>query len=142
MAVAPDTWWKELGKGEAQRLDQGHLTGVIRLTPPTGRTDRPTFFRRVFFAEEKWRSARDANGNRIDVAAVQFEVELGGRSLGRYELRLDYGGYRDVRGRATTLLHLGSLAAELLRVDVTGWFLLVERGAGAHRLVITPNRPA
>jgi hypothetical protein len=142
MAVAPDTWWKQLGKGEAQRLEEGHLTGVIRLTAPAGRSDRPTFFRRVFFAEEKWRSTRDANGNHIEVAEARFDVELGGRALGRFELRLNYGSYRNVRGRATTVLHLGSLASELLRVDVTGWFLLIERGARVHRLVITPNQPA
>ena len=118
------------------------MTGRVRLTPPVGRADRATFFRKVFFAEEKWRSTRDANGNRIELAVVRFDVEIGGQDLGTYELELDYRSYRNVRGRATTDLRLGSLAAELRRIDVTDWFLLIERGTGTHRLVITPTRPA
>jgi len=32
MALAPDSWWKRLGAGEAQRLPAGNVTGVVRLT--------------------------------------------------------------------------------------------------------------
>ena len=117
------------------------MTGVVRLTPPRNVADRGRFFDRVFFADEAWRPARDSRDNPIRVADVLFGVELGERSLGPLELELVYAAHREVRSRATTNLHLGALAAELRRVDARGWYLLIERGVGAYRLVITPQRP-
>ena len=96
----------------------------------------------MFFADEKWRSTRNAQGNRVELAVVAFNVEIGGQDLGMFDLEFHYRSYRNVKGRATTDLRLGPLAAELRRTIVIGWFLLIERGAGSHRLVITPTRPA
>jgi hypothetical protein len=142
VALAPDTWWKRLGVGDAQRPPQGNPTGVVRLTPPHDRSDRGTFFRRVFFADERWRSARDTNGNRIQIASITVDAEIGGHALGPKAVVVDYGKYRDVRGRATTVLHWGELMEELRATDVTDWYLLVERGPGAYRLLLTPTQPA
>lgn len=141
MAVAPDSWAKQLGAGEAQHPRKGHRTGVVRLTPPRKRTDRATFFRDVFFADEDWRSDRDRRGNPTEVAEPVFEAEVDGRSLGTHALKVVYAAHRDKRGRATTVLHWGGLRGELRARDRSGSWLLIERGAGTHRLSIQRTRP-
>jgi hypothetical protein len=124
---------------EAIRNDRGICR---RVTPPRNVADRARFFDRVFFADEAWRTARDSRDNPIRVADVLFDVELGQRSLGPLELELVYAAHRQIRSRPTTNLHLGPLAAELRRVDARGWYLLIERGVGAYRLVITRSGPS
>lgn len=65
--LGPDSWWKKLGRGEAQRLSPGgHSTGAIRITRPAGtELDPGDFFRRQLFDTASWQRARDAHGNRV-----------------------------------------------------------------------------
>lgn len=58
-------------------------------------------------------------------------------------LTVVYRRYREERGRATTVLRWGEdLLQELHSRDVTGWYLLIERGtAGTYRLRIIEKQP-
>jgi hypothetical protein len=133
---------KQLGAGDAQHPSAGHPTGVVRLTPPGSAADRATFFRKGFFAGERWRSARDGNNNKIQRAWITFDVRIGNRELGSHRLLVDYGPYRNVRGRATTVLHWGDLMTKLRANDRTDWWLLIERGTATHQLTIMRDEPS
>ncbi len=144
-ALTPDTWWKKLKKTDAQRPAAGHPVGSVRITRPPGLDiDPATFFRRQLFANERWRAQHDNAGNRIEIANLAFDCFLEKRRLGVKHLRVDYGAHREAgRGRATTVLHWDELASLIHRRDFTGWFLLIERGAGRiHRLTLTRTPPA
>lgn len=141
LALAPDAWSKQLGSGDAQRSPEGNLTGVVRLTPPREVADRSRFFRRVFFRDEHWRVRRDLHGNRLEVARLKVSARIDRRDLGEAEIEIDYGAYRNVRGRATTVMHWGELMPEVLKQDVTGYYLLIERSRDAYQLTLSPNEP-
>ncbi len=64
LATTPDSWWKPLGAGDAQRPAVGNPTGNVALTHVPQGHDRETFFRRIFFRAERWRRSRDARGFR------------------------------------------------------------------------------
>lgn len=116
IAFAPDSWWKRLAASEAQRLEQGHVTGNIALTgdPET------------------------------ELAEFQANVEIGGPCARPPRARLVFRAYRADRGRATTVMRLGPNVRAAMRARrVLGWFFIVERsGLGAYRVRITPRRPA
>jgi hypothetical protein len=138
----PDSWWKRLGRGDAQRPPQGNLTHLVRLTDvPEGVGNRARYFRSVFFRTEIWERRRDSEGNRLEVATVKVKASIAGKDVGEREIEIDYGKHRDDRGRATTVLHWGELLPEVLAQDLTGHFLLIERGQGSYVLSITPEKP-
>jgi hypothetical protein len=140
-ATIPDAWSKRLSASDAQHPPSGNPTGVVRLTPPPGRSDHASYFRDAFFARERWRGARDGNGNRLQLATIVVDAEIDGRPLGRHALTVDYGRHRDERGRATTILHWRGLLHTVQAADLTGRWLLIERGAGIYRLVVGRARP-
>ncbi len=140
---SPDSWWKQLGPGDAQHPPHGHPTHVVRLTDvPQGIEDRARYFRLVFFRDEKWQERQDSEGNDIEVAAVKVRASIDGKDLGEREVEINYGEHRDVRGRATTVLHWGELLPEVLNHDLTNHYILIERGQGSYALSVTAKRPA
>lgn len=141
-AIAPDSWFKQLGAGEAQQLEQGHVTGNIALTNVPKNQDRARFFRDTFFAGENWRV--DPIDPDTEIAEVQAVVEVGRRQLGTHRLELVFREYRSERGRATTVVRLDAdVRAQMRASRVTGWYLLIERrGLGAYRLRVLSRRPA
>jgi hypothetical protein len=143
VALAPDTWWKRLGSADAQRPPAGHPTGHVTLTDVPRHQDRPTFFRKVFFAGEQWQRRR-RKGETLETAEIDADVSLGGDERGRHRLTALYQPSRRFRGRATTVLRWGpGLIPDLRKRDVTGWYLLIERAnMRTYRISITPNRPA
>lgn len=142
IALSPDSWWKRLGAGEAQRLERGHVTGNIALTNVPEGQDRARFFRDIFFAAERWRT--DPADARTELASFDVEVELDGRALGDHPVELVFRGYRSERGRATTVMRLApDLRAQMRVRDITGWYLLLDRSSlGRYRLTIAPTQPA
>jgi hypothetical protein len=143
LATAPDSWWKQLQRGDAQQLRVGHTTGNVALTHIPQGQDQGMFFRRVFFGAERWRRMPDENGRQTELATIVADVEIGTEDLGRHELTVVFRPYRRARGRATTVLRWGTLLSELHSRDVTDWYLLIERGdVGAYRLRLTPDQPA
>jgi hypothetical protein len=106
--------------------------------------DPGDYFRKQLFDTSTWRRSRDSAGNPIMITDVDFDVTLGCMALGRMTLRLDYGAFREGgRGRATMLLHLGSLRTYLLQRNYTGWYMIIERtGSNSYTLRITKSRPA
>lgn len=143
LATAPDSWWKQLGAGDAQHPLAGNPTGNVALTDIPRDQDRATFFRNSFFAAETWRR-KDEGGRRTEMVTIDALIEIGPDSLGRQRLTVVYRPYRRQRGRATTVLRWGeTLLEELRRRDVTGWYLLIDRAnVGNYRLRITPQEPA
>jgi len=143
LATTPDSWWKRLGAGDAQHLPAGHATGYAELTHVPADQDRATFFRKVFFGAEAWRSSL-RGGRRAELADIQAEVAIGDVDLGRHTMTIAHRPYRKARGRATTVLRWGeTLRKELHDRDVTGWYLLIERAdVRTYRLRITPHQPA
>ncbi len=141
LARAPDTWWKRLGQGDAQRPPRGKRTGVIRLTPPRHVADRNRFFRSVFFKDAHWRRRRDANENWLQVAAIEVDAWFDGTELGSKQLTVDYGPHRNKRGRATTVLHWEDLLPLAHEHDLKDKFVIIERGPGAYRLRIESTEP-
>jgi hypothetical protein len=143
IATAPDSWWKQLGAGDAQRPQTGHPTGNITLTQVPRGQDREKFFRTVFFGGERWR--RSGVGRmRTESIMIDTHILIGRRDLGQQLLTVIYRPYRGEHGRATTVLRWGeSLLKELHEHDVAGWYLLIERAdMRTYRLSITPNQPA
>jgi HKD family nuclease len=143
LATSPDSWWKRLGAGDAQHPPAGHPTGNVGLTDVPLGHDRITFFRNVFFAAARWRSTTDGTGRRTELATIAADVEIGRRKLGLYHLVVVFRPYRSRRGRVTTVLRWGeALLPELRARDLTGWYLLIERGdAGIYRLRVIRNEP-
>lgn len=143
LATARDTWWKRLEAGDAQRPPTGNPTGNVALVPVPADQDRETFFRRVFFGAEAWRS-EVSGGRRTEFAEIDADVSIGNRQLGHHRLTIMYRSYRRTRGRATTVLRWGDvLLGELHVRDVTGWYLLIERAdLRTYRLRIIKQRPA
>jgi HKD family nuclease len=140
--LTPDSWSKKLGVGDAQRSPMGNLTHVVRFTGvPANIKNRARFFRGVFFKDEQWHARRDSVGNRIEVANINVWASISGRDLGLKEVKIDYGAYRDERGRATTVLHWGDLMPDVLDSDLTGHYLLIERGPGAYSLSVSAKQP-
>lgn len=141
LATAPDSWWKPLGAGDAQRPEVGNPTGNVALTHAPPGYDRTRFFRDVFFGKEEWRRVQ-VDGKRSELAAINVEVEIGADQLGNHKLELVFRQYRMTRGRATTVLRWGDLLEDLRAREITDWYLLIERGdAGSYRLRITPTEP-
>lgn len=142
LATAPDSWWKRLGAGDAQRPPSGNQTGNVTLTDVPYEQDRATFFRRVFFGAESW-SRRVEGGKTTELATIAAEVAIGGDELGSQDLTVVYRPYRAARGRATTVLRWGeTILGELRTRDVTGWYLLIERAdIGTYRVRVTPQEP-
>lgn len=138
-----EAWWKQLNATDVQRPPAGHSVGVVRMTRPPGlRIDPSTFFRRDFFAHERWQPHHDNRRNPLEVAEVAFEAYLEDRALGVKRLRVDYGEHRAARSRTTTVLHWDDLAHIVRRRDLESWFLLIEKGAGeVHRLTLTRRQP-
>lgn len=142
LATAPDSWWKPLGAGDAQHPPAGNATGNVALTHAPQGHDRATFFREVFFAAEDWRPTTSDGSRQSELAVIAADVEIRGEDRGRYNLTLVFRPYRSRRGRATTVLRWEALLPELRARDLTGWYLLIERGdEGAYRLRFTPNKP-
>jgi hypothetical protein len=143
VARAPDRWSKRLGAGDAVRSPRGHPMGVVRLTPPPDAPDRARYFRQSFFAQEKWRR-KVIDGKPTYEATIEADVIIGGRSLGRRRLRVNEAAHRNdpPRGRATTNLYWGDLTDTVRTRNVVGWYVILERGAGAYRLIVTPHAPA
>jgi PLD-like domain len=142
IAISPDSWWKRLGAGEAQRLERGHVTGNVALTNVPAGQDRARFFRDVFFATERWQTG--PADPRTELASLHVQVELDGRALGAHPVELLFRAYRSDRGRATTVMRLSpALRAHMRARDITGWYLLLERSSlGRYRLTIAPAQPA
>lgn len=141
-ATAPNSWWKPLGAGDAQHPRYGKPTGNVALTHVPRDQDRITYFRKVFFGAERWRSEYQS-GKRSELATINAEIEIDADRLGRHAITLVYRPYRRERGRATTVLRWGeSLLEELRNRDVTGWHLLIERAdPGSYCLRVTPRQP-
>jgi hypothetical protein len=140
-AVALDSWSKQLNSSDAQRPPAGHPTFVVRLTAPTNAPDRPRFFRRSFFADETWRRTQDTNGNQLYLAEIEVEASIDGKSLGQKKVTVDYGPHRNEKGRATTVLHWGDLLPAVMKKNVTGRYLLIERAHGSYSLTISTKKP-
>jgi HKD family nuclease len=143
VAMAPDSWWKQLGAGDAQHPPTGHRTGNITLTQVPPGQDRERFFRSVFFGVERWRRS-GAGSNRTESITIDTHVVIGRKDLGRQMLTVIYRPYRGEHGRATTVLRWGdSLRAELAKRDLTDWYAILERAdIGSYRLRLTPKKPA
>jgi hypothetical protein len=140
----PDSWWKKLNDTDVQRPRAGQAVGSVRMTRPSGlRIDPSTFFRYELFADEQWKRRTDREGNRIQVASVEFDAYLERRSLGIKHLRLDYAPHRAQKRRSTTLLHWDELSGLVHRRNLKNWFLLLEKGSGGvHRLTLTTREPS
>ncbi len=81
VAMTPDSWWKQLGAGDAQRPPTGHRTGNITLTQVPPGQDRERFFRTVFFGGERW-GRRGTGPKRTEFITIDTHVALGRRDLG------------------------------------------------------------
>lgn len=143
LAAAPDTWWKALSDGDAQRPLAGNPTGNVTLVGVPPGYDRIAYFRKVFFGGERWRADVE-RGKQSEFATIRAEVEIEGESLGWHDLTVVYREYRKVRGRATTVLRWGDrLLVELQARDLRNRYLLIERAdVRTYRLRVLKREPA
>lgn len=137
-------WTKRLARSDAQQPNVGsNPTGNLRLTQAGHSIDWRTFFRDDLFVTAPWSSSRDNQGNRIEIAQVQFEVVIRGRPIGVRELMLDHGPHRE-SGQANhvTVLHWGALMPILQGTSYIGDYVVIERLANdGFRLEIRPDAP-
>lgn len=140
---ATASWWKHLSDADAQRPTHGNPTGLMRLTKSGHDIDATQFFRRDLFANAAWQITRDQNGNRVELADVEFALVVDGRRRRRQVLAIDHSPHRGGRGRATTILHWGLLLAMLRRTDFRGYYAIIEvLPGGAYQLELTRRPPA
>jgi HKD family nuclease len=141
-SIAPavvEAWDKTLPHSDAQRSPAGNATGNLRLVQAGHDIDQRVWFRRVLFGGVVWTPTMDSRRNNIEEATVPMDTSIGGKSYGVVPFRLTHASHRESsQNNHTTVLHWGSLAADLRAVDHTGEVVTIERlSDGTFRLNVS-----
>jgi hypothetical protein len=127
-------------RSDAQQVSTGsNPTGVLRLTQEQHEINHLTWFRQTMFRPPVvWSQSTDRQGNPIEQAGVPFDVRIEGQARGTVVLTVDHAPHRESgQGNVPTVIHWGSLAAELRANDYSGKTLTLERlSGGKYRLTI------
>jgi hypothetical protein len=115
--------WKknDLPQGDLQLLDQGHSSGVLRLTQAryvnNGRViDQTDYFRNDVFSSLHW---RPTDGK--EVAIAQFTLVIGGNQIGTFNLNISHKpSWESGQNNYTTGLHWGDATLHIQREELVG----------------------
>src|SRR5690606_7047326 len=88
------SWTKRLSPSDAQQVGSGtNPTGKLRLAKADNPIDHKTWFRETFFEDENW-TTQMRNGRPYEVASVDFDISIGGSSIGTRTLIVDHAPHR------------------------------------------------
>jgi hypothetical protein len=115
--------WKKnnLPQGDLQMLDQGHSSGVLRLTQAgyvnNGRVINQTdYFRNDVFSSLQWR-ATDGK----EVAMARFTLIIGSNQVGTFNLNISHKpSWESGQNNYTTGLHWGDVTPHIQREELVG----------------------
>jgi hypothetical protein len=136
-------WCKELKSSDAQWVSANtNPTGKLRLSQAKHPIDQRRYFRYQLFGNEAWfQTIRGANS--YDVADVEFDVTIRGKSLGKINLRIDHAPHREAaQNNVTTVLAWGPINKILTASSHVGDWVAIERDtSGNFSLAIQQSRP-
>lgn len=130
-------WEKpNLPRGDLQllRANQGHATGVLRLTQARFnlngvRIDQTTYFRNDVFGGLQW--ATDTSDPEKEIAHTYFTVITGGNFRGTFNLKLSHKPtWESGQGNYTTALHWGDAKPSIQQENLVGRKLGLYQPAG------------
>jgi hypothetical protein len=115
--------WKknDLPRGDLQMLDQGHSSGVLRLTQAgyvnNGRMiDQTDYFRNDVFSTLQWRPTEGK-----EVATAQFTLVIESNQVGTFNLNLSHKpSWESGQNNYTTGLHWGDATHHIQREELIG----------------------
>ncbi len=139
----PTRWFKELRSSDAQQVRPGtNPTGKLRLAQAGHPIDHRRYFRYQLFGTAAWNTIVRA-GNDIDVADIEFDVIVRGRSLGKMTLTVDHAPHREAgQNNVPSVLAWGPLNRILTRTSHVGDWVVIDRDAsGEFKLTIQSTRP-
>jgi hypothetical protein len=141
MPVAGDPvvkrWFKRLPKADAQQLGgNSSPSNTMTLVEGGHPIDRNTYFRYVFFGGETWKAATTRGGQAREVAQIDAEVVVEGRSIGTFELEVRHTpGYASAQGNRVTELGWRDFGAYLRANSLEGRTAVLERlRSGKYRI--------
>lgn len=115
-------WQKrQLPRGDLQLLEQGHSSGVLRLTQAqyynNGQViDQTDYFRNDVFSSLQWRVT---DGK--EVAVAQFTVIIGNTQVGTFNLSISHKpSWESGQNNYTTGLHWADATAYIQREELVG----------------------
>lgn len=136
-------WFKRMPASDAQHppLATSNITGALRLTQAGHPIDQRTYFRNEFFGVVAWGPDPDRAGG--EVVWVDFDVVLGGRTLGVVELAVVHDSRRVAgQGNFATTIKWGELLDEMRSGNYVDDFVTLERtAANAFYLIVAAAPP-
>ncbi|WP_437016315.1 hypothetical protein [Streptomyces sp. enrichment culture] len=138
------SWFKKMSRSDAQRPEgaKSTVTGSLKLTKAKHPIDQKSYFRHSFFSDLEWAVAKQTPKGIQEKAQVAFEVLIGSKVLGTYDLVIDHADYRIAnQGNVPTWLHWGEeLGAYLKSHDHADDYVTIERFEdGSYRLTISTD---
>jgi hypothetical protein len=139
-------WCKDLRSSDAQRVGAGtNPTGKLRLTESGFPIDHRTYFRQQFFQPAVWTAEVRSGGKTYEVANIDFDVRIHGRSIGVQTLAIDHAQHREAgQGNVVTVLAWGPELSRRLRARsyIGNWVVIERRPDGTFVLSIQQSKPA
>ncbi len=137
-------WFKKITVSDAQRKPSGNQRGGITLVAAGFPIDTQTYFRTSFFKDADWVKGKTRTNKELDTASVRMKTSVLGKDMGVLSFNVTYAPNRQSdQANYTSVLHLGPLAKEFSRHDMSLKWLLLERSAnGTYSLTITDKKPA
>ncbi|MET9131552.1 phospholipase D-like domain-containing protein [Streptomyces antibioticus] len=138
------SWFKKMSRSDAQHPTgiNSKATGNLKLAQANHPIDQKRYFRHSFFSDLEWVVAKKTPRGVQEKAAVSFEVLIGTKKLGDYDLVIDHAAYRIAgQGNVPTWLHWGeALGAYLKAQDHTNDYVTIEKFEdGSYRLTISTD---
>ncbi|WP_437041202.1 hypothetical protein [Streptomyces sp. enrichment culture] len=138
------SWFKKMSRSDAQHPSgaKSKATGNLKLTQANHPIDQKSYFRHSFFSDVEWAVAKQTPRGVQEKAQVSFEVLIGTKVLGAYNLVIDHADYRIAdQGNVPTWLHWGeALGAYLKSQDHTSDYVTIEKFEdGSYRLTISTD---
>lgn len=136
-------WFKRLTVSDAQRKPSGNQRGGITLVAAGFPIDTQTYFRMKFFENADWIKGRTRTNKELETASVRMSTSVLGKNMGVLSFNVTYAPNRQSdQANYTSVLHLGPLAREFSRRDMSLKWLLLERSTdGSYSLTITDKKP-
>jgi hypothetical protein len=130
-------WFKSLPPADAQQLGgDSSPSNTMTLVEGGHRIDRNTYFRYVFFASETWGATVTRGGQAREVATIDAEIEVDGRSLGTVTLEIRHTpGYASEQGNRVTELAWRDFGGWLRANPLDGYTAVLEKlKSGRYRV--------
>ncbi len=130
-------WFKPMPRADAQQLGgNSSPSNTMTLVEGGHPIDRNTYFRYVFFASETWSATTTRGGQSRELALIDAEIQVDGRSLGTFELEVRHTpGYASSQGNRVTELGWRDFGAWLRANPLIGYTAVLEKfQSGRYRV--------